>query len=338
MLKNVQRVGSRVAGKTPNDLIYVTWSFTTTCNFTCSYCPDHLHDGKYGFPKYEDALHFIKSLSNQSPENAHIVFELIGGEPTLWPKLIEFGSAVQDFFANKKQQIIIQLDTNGSRTNRWFKTILEKNLYNSIIFNFSFHADMCDPELFYSNLEIISSKYQTNANFMLDPRHFDKIINLLKRVNENLPVDTVTKVLRPVDKNIDALDTGSIIDGYNDKMLDYIKNKMKHRFHFDREVYDIPGNKLIWPLTMYFDDNAVEWQNVLVNQQHSFKGWKCSAGSRRFYIEPGGDIYPCSLVRKPSSNMGNIADQDFRMYNDYITCPIQWCPCKMDAIAEKIRQ
>ena len=31
---------------------------------------------------------------------------------------------------------------------------------------------------------------------MLDPAHFDKIINLLERVNKNLPVDTVTKVLR----------------------------------------------------------------------------------------------------------------------------------------------
>ena len=112
---------------------------------------------------------------------------------------------------------------------------------------------------------------------------------------------------------------------------------MKHRFNFDREVYDIPGNKLIWPLTMYFDGKSVEWQNVIVNQQHSFKGWKCSAGSRRFYIEPGGDIYPCSLIRGRSSNMGNIADQDFKLYGDYITCPVQWCPCKMDAIAEKVR-
>jgi MoaA/NifB/PqqE/SkfB family radical SAM enzyme len=172
---------------------------------------------------------------------------------------------------------------------------------------------------------------------MLDPRHFDKIIDLLERVNKNLPVDTVTKVLRPVDKDVDALNTSNIIDGYDERMLDYIKNKMKHRFNFDREVYDIPGNKLIWPLTMYFDGKSVEWQNVIVNQQHSFKGWKCSAGSRRFYIEPGGDIYPCSLIRGRSSNMGNIADQNFKLYGDYITCPVQWCPCKMDAIAEKVR-
>ena len=337
MLNNIQQVGGYVPGKTANDLIYITWSFTTTCNFSCSYCPDHLHDGKYGFPKYEDAVHFIKSLSKQSPDNAHIIFELIGGEPTLWPKLIEFGTAVQEHFADKTQQIIIQLDTNGSRTNRWFNSMIEKNLYKSIIFNFSYHADMCDPDLFYNNLEIASSKYLTNANFMLDPRHFDKIINLLERVNKNLPVDTVTKVLRPVDKNVDALNTSTIIDGYDERMLDYIKNKMKHRFNFDRHIYDIPGNKLIWPLTMYFDGESVEWQNVIVNQQHSFKGWKCSAGSRRFYIEPGGDIYPCSLIRKRSAYMGNIADQDFKLYGEYITCPVQWCPCKMDAIAEKVR-
>ena len=338
MLENVQTVGGRVKGKTKNDLVYATWSFTSTCNFSCSYCPDHLHDGKYGFPKYDDAIWFIKSLSQQLPETAHIVFELVGGEPTMWPKLIEFGTAVQDFFADKKQQIIIQLDTNGSRTNRWFKKIIEKNLHKSIIFNFSYHADMCDPELFYSNLEIVSSKYQTNANFMLDPRHFDKVINLLERVNKNLPVDTVTKMIRPVDKDIDALNTKNIINGYEERMLDYIKNHLKHMFEYNREVYDIPGDKLKWPLTMYFDDEKIDFQKVLLHKQHSFKGWKCSAGSRRFFIEPGGDIYPCSLIRGKSDNMGNIADQNFTLYEDHITCPVQWCPCKMDAIAEKVRQ
>ena len=43
----------------------------------------------------------------------------------------------------------------------------------------------------------------TNANFMLDPKYFWKSIDLIERVNDNLPVDTITKVLRAVDNKND---------------------------------------------------------------------------------------------------------------------------------------
>ncbi len=38
-LQNFSTVGGRVKGKTKNDLVYATWSFTSTCNYTCDYCP-----------------------------------------------------------------------------------------------------------------------------------------------------------------------------------------------------------------------------------------------------------------------------------------------------------
>ena len=88
---------------------------------------------------------------------------------------------------------------------------------------------------------------------------------------------------------------------------------------------------------MYFDDKKVNFQKVLLHKQHSFKGWKCAAGSRRFFIEPGGDIYPCSLVRNSGAKMGSIIERNFQIYSDYMICPLQWCPCKMDALAEKVK-
>jgi sulfatase maturation enzyme AslB (radical SAM superfamily) len=338
MLENVQTVGGRVKGKTKNDLVYVTWSFTSTCNFTCEYCPTHLHDGKYGFPKYDDAIWFIKSLSQQLPDTAHIVFELVGGEPTLWPRFIEFGEEVQQLFKDKKQKISIAVSTNGSRTTRWFQKLESKNLYDIMIIDCSFHPAMCDPDLFYNNLETISKKYMTNANFMLDPKYFWKSIELIERVNDNLPVDTITKVLRAVDNKNDKLEIGSFIPGYTDEMLEYINNHSKHINQYDRNKFaPVPGEDIIWPMYMYFDDKKIDFQKVLLHKQHSFQGWKCSAGSRRFFIEPGGDIYPCSLLREPSSKLGSINEKNFKIYNDYVVCPVKFCPCKMDAIAEKVK-
>ena len=338
-VQNFSTVGGRVKGKTKNDLVYATWSFTSTCNYTCDYCPTHLHDGKYGFPKYEDAIWFMETLSEQLPDSAHIVFELVGGEPTMWSKFIEFGTEVKNIFKDKKQKIVISVSTNAGRTTRWFEKLASKDLYDVMIMDCSFHPAMCDSDLFYNNLEVISKKYMTNANFMLDPRYFDKSIKLIERVNQNLPVDTITKVLRNYNKEIDLLETGSnFVDGYTDEMLDYINNNSKHINQYDRDAFPpVPGEDVIWPMYMYFDDKKVNFQKVLLHKQHSFKGWKCAAGSRRFFIEPGGDIYPCSLVRNSGAKMGSISERNFQIYSDYMICPLQWCPCKMDALAEKVK-
>ena len=33
--------------------------------------------------------------------------------------------------------------------------------------------------------------------------------------------------------------------------------------------------------------------------------------------------------------MGNINKDNFKIYDKYIPCPVQWCSCKIDAVADK---
>ena len=350
-LDNINEIHGWVKDRDPKDLVYITWVVTTTCNFKCTYCPTELHNGEYGFPEYENIMFFIKNLSDNLPDNAYVTFELLGGEPTMWPKLISFLTDAKKYFAKQNQDIIFHLDTNLSRTNRWWQKFKEADLYDVVAVNSSFHADFCDPDLYYSNLEIISPLYQTHANIMLDPRHFDKITNLMERIHENLPVDTATKLLRP------NLGSHKLVDGYTEPMLDYIKNNAKHKHQFDRNRWDVPGFKKKWPMKIYFDNESANWQNVVLHQGHSLKGWKCSAGSRRFFIEPNGDILPCSQMitkrihlsnnerkrdyegmKKNPYLMGNIHKKDFKILKDYIVCPENWCPCKIDTLAHKYKK
>ena len=75
-ITKVNRLHSQLRGYNPEELVYITWNFTTTCNFKCSYCPDDLHNGKYGFPKYDKALNFFRILSKQLPKKCYITMKL----------------------------------------------------------------------------------------------------------------------------------------------------------------------------------------------------------------------------------------------------------------------
>ena len=315
----------KVTSNEPNT-VSVSWYFTTVCNFACSYCPTELHDGKFGFPDYENALEFIKKIA----ENTDKVFlELVGGEPTLWPKLIDFLKEVQTY-SNVTSMIL----TNGSRTNNWWKKYCNADLDLKTLFVFSFHNEQCDRDLFYSNLEIISEKHNVVAMLLLDPKRFDYTKELGDRIQKNLPVDVVYKPIRKQMHNIDLL------DGYTDNMYKLINRTHKENL-YDRKKYKKESDKIIFPTKIYIDNELTNWQTVILEKRHAFKGWKCAAGSKRFCIDFNGDVLTCSEARHFSKEiknnylLGNINKNNVNILKDYVTCPVDFCPCKMDALTEK---
>lgn len=312
------------------DTCIVTWQFTSMCNFACSYCPEQYHDGKVKFPEYEDALYFIKEIARK---NKKVYLELLGGETTLWPKLISFLLEIK-----KITNIIVEINTNGSRSTRWWEELADEELDMNTFLIFSYHAAFCDPDLYYNNLEVISKKYQVVSNFMLDPEHFEKTNKLYERVKNNLPVDCLYKVLR---KDFHPVD---LVDGYTSEMIEKINNTPA-RMLFDRKKFDHKNsNSLKIPTNMYVDGTLVNWQTILINRDNKFLNWKCSAGSKRIFVGLNGDVWPCSQLRQWDRNithpdyMGNIKDRDVRILDEYMTCPLEYCGCKFDALAHKHKQ
>ena len=348
-ITDATRINSRARGYKSTELIYITWNFTTTCNYACRYCPSELHDGAWGFPEYDKALDFFKSLKDQLPKKCYITTELLGGEPTMWPKLIPFLIEIRELFLEGDQKILIMLDTNLSRTNRWWQKFKDAGLYDMTVINSSFHSDFCDPDFYYSNLEIISDTYQTHSNMMADPKHFWTVIDLMNRIRKKLPVDFCVKVLRP------DLGSTELIDGYTDDMLDYINKEQLGQYLYPRSKFNVPGEKVKWPLDVHSNDERVNWQAILVKRQHKFLDWQCSAGSKRLYIQPNGDVYPCSrlidVYTTPNERhfiedgtgpnrkyiMGNINKGNVRLYKEYMPCPEIYCSCKMDVVCDKYK-
>lgn len=304
----------QVSGSDPNR-IYITWNFTSMCNFSCTYCPEYLHDNSYGFPDYADAVNFVRKISERGDP---IFFEILGGETTLWPKLQKF--LVEIIKINPR--IVVEINTNGSRTRNWWTRFTKCNLQDNVVLNFSYHAAQCDADLFYDNLKIVSEAgYTVCANYMLDPEKFYVSKKLYEKTVVNLDVDTNMRVLRP------DFDSEKLIDGYTPEMLKIIEktnDDTKGKAH-DSE----------WNMDIYYDGERVNWQKKIIDKEHSFQFWRCSAGSRRFFIKMDGEIYPCSeLILNPlGRSLGNI--NNFKILDDLITCPAEYCACKVDALAYK---
>ena len=313
------------AGNHKEDICTITWLLTNVCNFSCSYCPDDLHSNTSKFPSsYSSALKFIKKIADEkNKKGGKVHLDLTGGEVTLWPLLIEFLGEIKSL-----SNISIEVITNGSRSQSFWKKFCKIGSPENISLLFSYHPAFCDPNLFYRNLEIVGRKYNVLAVFMLVPEYFHKTKNLFKKVSENLPIDCTVKLAR------DKFHDTQFIEGYNEEMLQFGRNPMKkynrNRFAFKKERD--------WPLKAYIDDRNVQWKNVVKDKRHRFKGWKCLAGSRRFFINFDGDIYSCSRFVGRNERpfcLGNIYQEQYEVMNKPIICPQDYCPCLTDAVAPK---
>jgi MoaA/NifB/PqqE/SkfB family radical SAM enzyme len=48
--------------KTKEDWFLVSWTLSNKCNYKCSYCPDILHNGTTGQPKWETVKNFVENF------------------------------------------------------------------------------------------------------------------------------------------------------------------------------------------------------------------------------------------------------------------------------------
>ena len=309
------KVGSHM-----KDFTSVQWKISSVCNFSCSYCPTECHDGFYKFPDgISNILQFIKDLSQN---NKHVYFELTGGEPTLWPELIPFLETV-DSYSNVR----VGMSTNGSRSEKFWKKLCVAKLSVPIVLNFSYHAALCDPDKYYRNLEIISRNHVTVATFMLVPEFLQQTLAVYNKVKKHLPVDCMLKVLR------DKFHPSQHLPGYTREMYELISNSdyLYKRSSFHHK----PQQNFDWYDKVYIDGKKVFWSDIIIRKEHKFKNWKCFAGSKRFFINFNGDVFPCISVRTKDYCLGNIYKGVVKPLDNYMICPVDYCPCKPDAATPK---
>ena len=318
-----------------DEFLSVQYAFTNVCNYKCNYCWPESHSGSTRWPDYDIICknfdHLLTVYKNHFGKKV-IRFHLLGGEPTLWPKLGDFAK-----FIYEKHGCRMTMSTNGSRTLRWWNEYAE--YFNDI--QLSVHHEFCDLDHVKAVLDCIYNKgtVMTAATVLMDPSAWDKCEGIVDELVA-YPADWLVKTKVLVEPTGD--DTSVINKNYTSEQLEYLRNKIKR---LPPEEYIVKMQQLgnIEPkktsAIIRFDDGTEEPYNtfsLFETKSNSFLGWQCNIGKDRISIHQTGRLQgACGEMKLFGGESIYIHDEDFveKFTPDAIKpvkCSIPFCGCSAE--------
>jgi len=318
-----------------DEYLSIQYAFTNVCNYKCNYCWPDSHSGTSRWPDYDIICknfdHLISVYKTHFNKKT-IRFHLLGGEPTLWPRLGDFAK-----FIYEKHGCRITMSTNGSRTLRWWDEYAE--YFNDI--QLSVHHEFCDLDHIKSVLDCIYSKgtVMTAAMVLMDPVAWDKCVGIVDElVDYPTPWLVKTKTLVESDGEF----TSELNKNYNSEHKEYLKNKIKKLPPEDyiirmKELGNIEQDRT--SAIIKFNDGTSEPYktfSLYETGNNSFLGWSCNLGKDRVTVQANGRLQgSCGELKIYGNNVFHIHDVDFvETFTPEVVkpvkCSIPFCGCSAE--------
>ena len=287
------------------DCCIVTLFIHNVCNYSCSYCSDFHRDGSYRWP--EDWTPYLNFINDLKQRNRYLYIEVLGGEPTVWPAFQDFVDTISD------DNVFVEFSTNASRTLRYWEQF---RTHRAFVF-LSWHYEQTDDDHFYRVAEIMQHKASVSIPLMVVPDNYDRAVALYERLR-GLNVEITPKFTRTSIHGHDYF-------AYTDSQREWIQNNYYNKMRDFGLAWTVPRN-------LHFDGERRKFMTVLDQGLHKFEGYTCTAGIKRFSVDPNGDIKRCT--KRVGGVIGNLFT-GYTLPEAPIVCNYAACPCKLDAIVEK---
>jgi MoaA/NifB/PqqE/SkfB family radical SAM enzyme len=318
MLKTANRLNH--GRKEYQDYFVVNWCFFSICNFSCSYCPEELHDGKNRGLPIDVVKKFCLKVIKQKADKK-VFFEFTGGEVTYHKNFVEL------FTFLKNNGAETGLISNGSRDIEFWKK--NKHLIDHICL--SFHPEQGDADHFYEVVKLLSEEATVHVNIMMLPEKFDKLHDLAKKISSEIA--DVSIAMQALFENINGK-----IYGYTPEqkdILDYPKlpwgeNILHHpKPSKIRKVYR-------GEMVRSYTDGSSEVINtpeLIARGENKWFGWECHIGVENLVVDYYGNVMRgwCGI----GGIIGNVSGDDFDIPTKPITCMAKVCHCGLDIMATK---
>ena len=288
------------------DCCIVTLFIHNVCNYSCSYCSDFHRDGSQRWPT--DWAPYIKLIEELKERNKYLYVEVLGGEPTVWPKFQDFVDTISS------DNVFVEYSTNASRTLRYWEKFRSQRAFVFL----SWHYEEADDDHFYKVAEIMQHKASVSIPLMILPNNFERAKVLFERL-KGLKVEITPKFVR---KSIH----GTEYFKYTDEQREWITSNN----YFNMKDF---GLDWTFPRNLHFDGEPMAFMKVLDKELHRFKGFTCTAGMKRLMVEPDGNMLRCT--KRVGGSLGNLLTGEYTLPDKPIVCDYTACPCKLDAIVEK---
>jgi len=327
----------RIESNKPRELLDIGWDPTNYCNFNCSYCFPGCNTGTEKFEGEIDIL--VKNFQHLFDYykihlgKTKINLSVSGGEPTLWKDLDKFIVSIKE-----KNHVYFSLISNGSRSIRWWKE--NANMIDNA--HLSHHLEQGNVEHITSVADILhDAGSKVTVKVLMDIRYWKKgltDINYMKKNSRNKWFITVSPV----------------IDNSENSVQKYDDNQQKY---LNREIKRIPSifwfwkNRKLFKTSMRLFDSRIFFENgKTINGTNSvylnrglnfFKGWSCSIGLDRIFIDWTGELKgSCGTRLYNLPYHYNIKDPNFKKIfkpiMDQTICTKDECWCSPEIHLTKI--
>lgn len=297
--------------------VVVNWCIGSVCNYSCSYCPEALHDGKMKFPQGEEVIKFIdRTISHYSGKK--IYFEFTGGEVTLWKDLISVATYL------RQRDCRVGIISNGSRSLEFYEKLIP--LIDHICL--SFHPESAKEDHFLSVVKLSADQIRTHVNLMMKPDLFDKSLSVALKV-KNIP--NISIALQPLMENLN----GAML-AYNETQTKIMNNQhellVKHIKYTKSYEYYRGAMAMI---TNEAERKPIASQRFISSATNSWKDWHCYAGLEQIVVDMFGTIYRGWCLA--GGRIGSIFDETLLLPEKPIKCQVEKCHCNLDIMTTKVK-
>jgi MoaA/NifB/PqqE/SkfB family radical SAM enzyme len=306
-----------------HDYLVVNWCFHNICNFSCSYCPDTLHNGKARGMPLEIVTRFCENIIKTTIKKK-VFFEFTGGEMTYYRNFSEL------FEFLKSKGADTGLISNGSRDLKWWAG--HRHLIDHICL--SFHGEEGDADHFYDVVKYMNETVTTHVNIMMLPEKFDELYKFSQKIAST--IDGVSISMQPLMEGM----AGDLFNYTEEqkKILDTQelpwKENVQYRANEGKEIKVYRGE-----MRKEYSDGSTEvvsTPELISKKENDWFGWDCNIGIENIVVDLAGNVLRgwCGV----GGIIGNIRDENFKVPSKPVRCTSHLCACGLDIMATKVCQ
>lgn len=314
---------------TGTDYVMIDWTMGTTCNYHCSYCDDFINNGKIPWPDYNTAIEFAKYCTEHYESlGKHIVWNLLGGEPTVWSRFSEFISELKTL----DPSCVVVVLTNGSRTLSWWERNA-KNFDNVII---SYHSENADYKHCTEVANVLNdARVRVGIQVCMLPSNEQKCFDALDYFNKHSRANSLSaKALRVTLCSVETFKYSDEAHKYFQRFNGVLPSGNKNPAQFDLNHI----KRMRFYNTKTKQEEKVNENTLMVQGRNSWKGWMCNIGLETLVVDTFGNVTSGSSCN-PDINHGNISKPDaIEFPTKSVRCNYDWCSCISDIQVTKYKR
>lgn len=322
-----------------NDYILIDWMMGNTCNYSCSYCHPTVYDGSLPWPEVETGIKFVKRATDhyRSIGKNKIVWNLLGGEPTVWKDFSKFFTAVKEYDPG----CIVRILTNGSRTLGWWER--NKHLFDELII--SFHPEKADYKHCTEVANILADAgVLVSIQVCMYPPMAEYCVEAMKYFHEHCRASGI--MAKSLQETLIDDRTMLYEDEFLKEMRKYDGEPKKLRTADPRLTYELNKKKQSRPAygkmmrfvnTYTGKTEFIQANDTMSSGRNSWRGWMCNIGIETLKVDEQGKVSSGSSCFTNLKH-GTIQDPDnIEFPTAGRICEYDWCSCVADVEVTKYK-